>query len=368
MTINLLTNLSYPQNQSNNVPIGSSIHLVFDKDVDLESVKNSCILMGPDSSKTIMPQNAMWINESSGENKDFLSSPGYQGFCEFDIELSYLDTESLEQVDNVSDIDRTNYYSLAKITPKNALAINTEYKLFIIGANTQNLDPIYKNNKAVSLKTIYSPELDNLVDNRISIRGQYKYNISAQLNIKIIQAGIGSQAQYVYYFDDQQIDLSRGSRCSARWRSIDRGLVIKFDNIQYNLNEIITVKCYPVELLDDSYILSFTTGDGSVFIEPEPDYMSTSPINSAIYKDPTLDKLQIISITPYNGEINLPIDTNRIVIEFNKNLDPLTVTQETIKLQVMPVSGFFNNGSVKDRGNRLYKIISVEGNKIIIEF
>ncbi len=368
MTINLLTNLSYPQNQTTNVPIGTSIHLMFDKEVDIESIKSSCILMGPDSSKTIMPQNAMWINEKEGQNSDFLSSPGYLGFCEFETTLSYIDRVTLEEVEEINDIDRTDYHSLVKITPKNALGVNTEYKLFVIGSNTQNLDPIYKNNKAVSLRTIYSPSLDNTIDRRVKVKGSYKFNVSSILKIKIIEAGIGSSAQYVYTFDNASYDLNKASRCSARWRSLDRGLNIKFDNIQYNLDEEFLIKCYVPELLESSYIITFTTGDGSVFTEPEADYMSTSPINSVIYKDPEENRLKIISITPDNGEINLPIETNRIVIEFNKNLNPLSVNQNSINIQALPVSGFFDNGSVKDRANKLYKIISVVDNKITIEF
>lgn len=365
-----MTELCYPQNQSTNIPIGSSLYLVFDKEVDLESIRSSVILFGNDSDRTVMPDNALWINEKQGENKDFLKSPGYKGFCEFDVDIKYLDPQTLEVIDVNNDFDRTLYYCGVIITPKITFAVNTEYTLYIIGANTQSLDPIYQTNKAVSLRTIYSPKLIETLDPRIKIRGTYKGKElnGNNLNIQIVSSGNGNVAQYVYWFDDQNIDMSKVSRCSGRWRSIDKGLVIKFDDTQYTEGEIITIKCYPVDLLQDSYIVKFTTNDGSIFIEPEPDYRSTSPINTVVQVDPNDKLLSIISITPASGEVNVPIESNRIVITFNKNIDPATITQDTIKLQALPVSGFYDDGRDKKREYKLYKILSVEDNKVIIEF
>lgn len=365
-----MTNLSYPQNQSTNIPIGSSLYLVFDKEVDLESIKNSCILFGNDSDRTIMPDNAIWINEKSGENKDFLKSPGYKGFCEFDVEIKYLDPQTLEVLEVTDDFDRTSYYCGVILIPKITLAMNTEYTLYIIGSNTQSLDPLYSTNKAISLRTVYSPKINDSLDSRIKLRGTYKGNEinGNNLNIQIVSSGNGNAAQYVYWFDDQNVDMNKISRCSGRWRSIDKGLVIKFDDTQYTEGEIITVKCYPVDLLQDSYIVKFTTNDGSVYIEPEPDYRSTSPINTVVQVDPNETILSIVSVTPYNGEVNIPIDSNRIVITFNKELDPQSITQENIKLQSLPVSGFYNDGFNTNRENKLYKILSVDGKKLIIEF
>lgn len=365
-----MTNLCYPQNQSTNIPIGSSLYLVFDKEVDLESIKNSVILFGPDSDKTIMPDNALWINDKQGQNKDFLKSPGYKGFCEFDIEVKYLDRQTLEVIDVVDDFDRTLYYCGVIITPKITLATNIEYTFYVIGANTQSLDPIYQTNKAVSLRTVYSPKLVDSLDSRIKIRGTYKGKEPEgnNLNIQIVSSGNGNAAQYVYWFDDQNIDMSKVSRCSGRWRSIDKGLVIKFDDTQYTEGEIITIKCYPIDLLQDSYIFTFTTGDGSIFIEPKPDYRSTSPINTVVQVDPNDKLLSIVSITPYHGEVNVPIETNKIIVTFNKELDPSSITQEAIKLQSLPVSGFYDSGYDKKREYKLYKILSVDGNKLIVEF
>ena len=72
---------------------------------------------------------------------------------------------------------------------------------------------------------------------------------------------------------------------------------------------------------------------------------------------------------PIDGSVNEPLDLKQIEITFNKNLDASTVTQETVMLKNLPASGFFdgNAGTRSDRERKIFKIISVVDNKIILE-
>ena len=58
--------------------------------------------------------------------------------------------------------------------------------------------------------------------------------------------------------------------------------------------------------------------------------------------DAALDAFRVVSIEPYDGAINLSLNTERIVVTFNKNINPATVTQDTVKLLSYPVSGTFD--------------------------
>ena len=57
-----------------------------------------------------------------------------------------------------------------------------------------------------------------------------------------------------------------------------------------------------------------------------------------------------------------------IILYFNKDIDPNSVTQESVVIKSTPVSGSFdyNQGRMK-REQKIYKIVSVENNKIILE-
>ena len=368
MTINLLPNLSYPQNQSTNIPIGSNIKLIFNSEVDLQSIKDSLIISGNDFSKIILPDNALWLNNSDGQNKDFLRSPNMQGLLDFDIEVKFLNPLTLEVLEDPFLKEKGSYYSLVIITPVNVFNINSTYNVYVLGSNIQNLDTLLANKNVVSEKTVYDPYLNSIKDNRVKVKGIFRdVRNSNKLSIQIIKSGIGAAAEYVYYFSDQPISLNdRQSKCSQRWRNLERGLLIKFDNVQFNEGEIIEVNCYNPVLLVDSYSIEFTTGDGSMITQPEPDYASTSPINTAIVQ--VDEPLRIINISPVNGEVNVALDLSKIIIEFNKPLDPTTISQDTISLQILPVSGFFDGGSgTKQRETKLYKIVTVVDNKIILE-
>ena len=74
-------------------------------------------------------------------------------------------------------------------------------------------------------------------------------------------------------------------------------------------------------------------------------------------------------MSPYDGAVNVSLNTKRIVIEFNKELDASTFTQENIELFSYPVSGSFDgpSGTRSDRERKLYKIINVNQNKLILE-
>jgi hypothetical protein len=79
--------------------------------------------------------------------------------------------------------------------------------------------------------------------------------------------------------------------------------------------------------------------------------------------------LKVISVRPADGSVNNPLDLKKIVIEFNNNLDPATITQETVTILSYPVSGTFDGdaGTRSDRERKIYKIISVEDNKLTLE-
>ena len=71
---------------------------------------------------------------------------------------------------------------------------------------------------------------------------------------------------------------------------------------------------------------------------------------------------------PANNSINNKLDLKNIIIYFNENLDANSVTQENVRLKVYPVSGVYDSQNGKmQREYELYKIISVVGNKIILE-
>jgi hypothetical protein len=388
---------SYPTNNENQFPIGQELVFVFDKPLDLKAAKESVIIYGPDFDTTSGPDNGLWLNRSNGTNPFFLNSPNLKGFVQCDFEtfiVNNLNELKVEDSQLLFDKPDNEIFSVLVVTPKQPLKTNTNYNVFVCGKNLDNLDGLpaellaYSQSNAISVKTIYDPYIENgLIKTsakKVKSFGSFEpknNEVEAKLNIKIVTEGNGSSAKYVWWFDDEEepnnpahsLWGSRLSRCVQRWRITDRGVLIKFDLAEYSLGERFHVKCHKEDLIEQSFIIDFNTGTDSVFEYPE--YTSTSPIapdGILLPNDPGLlniENLEVLNMVPNDGEINVRLDLNKIIIKFNKELDPATVTQENIVLESHSVSGVFDgpNGTRSGRPEKVYKIISVSGDTITLE-
>ena len=390
MAINFISSESIPINNENQFPVGQEIILIFDNPVDIKTFKESCVLFGSDFDRTSGPDNSLWLNQSSGKNDFFLRSPNFKGFVDYDVKQYYVDN-NLDQLASQKLTDKPVAQKTAVVlTPKNVLAEDSQYQLFIVGSSVDNLSNIsnalqnYSKDKSISFQTIYDVyELVNNVEteqNNIRSYGTFKAKnneASATLNIKIIEAGEGSVAKYKWWFSDENEPQpannnynDRVSRCVQRWRTLDRGVYLRFAGVQYNLNQTYQLKAYEKEHLANSYLITFNTSNNEIYTIPND--VSTSPL----LEDDQLgnisssdDILKVVSMKPIDGSVNEPLDLKQIEISFNKNLDASTVTQETVILKNLPASGFFdgNAGTRSDRERKIFKIISVVDNKIILE-
>lgn len=386
MAINYLPNSSVPLNNETQFPVGQELILVFDNPIDLKTFKESCILFGPDFDITSGPDNAVWLNQSENANPFFLKSPGFNGFVDYDLK-QYLVNNSLEELADQTIIDKPNAQkAVVVITPKNVLKEDTDYSLFIIGTNVDNIGFVsnqlssYSKNKAISFKTVYDATKDSVVDSRLKTYGSYQpknNETEATINLKIIEAGEGSNAKYKWWFSDEaepqianSIYKERVSRCVQRWRTLSRGLLVRFSDATYALNETFQIKSYVKEFLQTSYLISFKTSNNEIYTKPTNP--STSPLleESQLGNiDSTDSQLRIVSMTPSDGSVNNILDLKRIVITFNKNIDSSTVNQDAILLESLPASGFFdgNSDTRNNRQKKIFKIISINENKITLE-
>lgn len=397
MAVNFLPTNSYPQNNEDNFPIGQELILVFTESIDLKQIKESFVLYGPDFDRTSGPHNALWLDGTSGENPFFLRSPGFNGFVDYDAKMYLVDNnKTLAVSDSQIQLDKDETRSVAVvITPKSFLKEEVKYEAFLVGANVDNLENLpevfrsLSEDRALSARTIFDAyRVINGVETeetaRLKTFGSFvpKNNeASATVNIKIITAGQGSVAKYKWWFSDEDEPQpananysDRVSRCVGRWRKLDRGVLVRFSQDSYELDEVFNIKCYKRDSLVTSFGIVFQTGTSSVFEYPENS--SSSPIgvgNLLIPEsipDPTASEpLKIISMSPEDGSVHNDLSLSRIIIEFNKNLDATTVSQETVEIYSHAVSGIFdgNAGTRSNRERKLYKIISVEDNKITLE-
>lgn len=350
------------------------------------------MLFGKDFDTSSGPNNALNLNISNGNNPFYLKSPGMNGFIDCDFEEYYVDDfeDEAPAVNQTLTSRVEEKKTIVKVTPKSVLGENSEYKLYILGNTSENIqngipsyvDILAKNN-TLSERTVFDARLvGGEFEERISVRGSYERKnaeANATLKVKIVEAGQASKAKFVWWFTDEAEPMpanssykQRLSSCAQRWRSKDRGILLKFADAEYQLNEMFFVDCFNQIELESSFLITFRTSSDSVY--EFPDNVSSSPIGLGANIIPGLSgfvenkKLEVLKIEPANNSINNNLDLKKIIIYFNENLDANSVTQESVRVKVYPASGFYdsrNDGMQKEY--ELYKIISIVENRIILE-
>ena len=211
MPIEFLPEKSYPQNTEDGFPVGQSFYLAFSNSVDLKLLEKNCVLFGKDFDRNTGPNEALSLNTSEGTNPFFLKSPGLKGFVECSFEEYFVndfDDDLPSQIQSLLDkVDEKK--TIVKVTPKTILGENQEYKLYLLGSTSDEIEEgvpsylqILNSNSTISKRTVYDvADSLNQVEERIMSRGSFEpknFENSAVLNIKIIKEGEGSKANFIW--------------------------------------------------------------------------------------------------------------------------------------------------------------------------
>ena len=94
-----------------------------------------------------------------------------------------------------------------------------------------------------------------------------------------------------------------------------------------------------------------------------PETASTSVIGTIGSLNPDQSFLEIVDMNPDDGSTHMPLNTRTISIKFSENLDPTTITDDSVTIYSYPVSGRYNDKEVEE----LIKKLTVNGDELIIE-
>lgn len=117
--------------------------------------------------------------------------------------------------------------------------------------------------------------------------------------------------------------------------------------------------------IDGFVTLSFITGSGS--IEEIPSDVSSSVLSASLSEAGALSadgEFSVLSSNPADNSIDISVDTDEIVINFNKPIDPTSVTGN-VQVKTVPVTDH-PNATTRSQGD-LAVTTEVEGNKLKIK-
>jgi len=359
----------YPADGDTGIPIGKTIEIIFDKGIDLISAQNHVVLYGNDFDQTSGPNSALWIDPDTGNNPYFLRSPGFKGLVELTATATYVELTGYTDFDPGVVTGETDEVAAAVghkliLTPREQLAADTEYTLHILG-DPDTIDT------GISSRTIFDvvPDPGNSGSTGIvNTVNTYSGQISDTMVIEITTGGDIGTAKYKWYYDSTPGDITYGVVTNRRSRRLIDDLQIRFTGSGFVAGDIYRFNVEPVERLVTSYKIVFTTNDGTYTTAPtSPSTPATSTAPSTILPPApsasTTPYLTVLESIPKDDSYNNKLNTRTITIVFDDDIDPTTITQDTVKIYKYPVSGKYGQYEEEE----LQKILTLVDDTLTIE-
>lgn len=364
---------TYPANGDTGIPTGVTIKIYFDTGVDEKTVKDSVALYGRDSDMTSGPDSAIWVDNDTGDNPFFLTSPGFKGLIPLKLTMGYYTIGTTTEVDPgtiTSQADETtaNVGSVAKFTidPKHNATLPADLSLTLVIAGDPDSQDV-----GVSARTVFDVVADvgNAGAGTPVIWGTWEDTGAAndEINIEVTAAGSVGTAEYKWWY------TSAGSSSAAddivtnrRYRTLSDGLQIRFSGSDLRVGDAWTFNVTVVERMLTSTVVTFSTNDGSYTTAPaSPSTPATSTPPSTVLPTLADSGLEVLEMVPASGTYNVSIKNRKITIRFSEDVDPDTITDDSVKLWKYPVDGVYEETYSPVE---LQKTIAVDGDTITIRF
>lgn len=351
-----------PNNGQTAVPIGSTIEITLSEALDPKSVKDNIVIYGRDFDFISGPETAVYFR-GDGTNPDFLKSPGYNGVVKTDVSVEVVDSSGVT-VENYIYTSREQfildgYLQKVILTPETNFAEENTFTVFVVGENTSS-------KKGIAKRTVFdvNTDLASSTTGELLNYGGYSGTSEDTVTVEITESGNIGAAKYKWWYSDTEnpSEAREGKVTSRRFRKLEDGIQIRFSGSGFILGDIYTFKVSPAEYLKESYSFSFNTSSNQIVDIPKT--ASTSVIGDPNFNIASQGYLEVKNITPADGATHQKFSSKQIVIEFDREIDPATVTNDAISLFKHPVSGIIDSS---DEEVELFKKITVDGKKIIIE-
>lgn len=362
-----------PVDGSTSVPTGESIQILFDQEISEFLLENSISLVGPDNhiatGVEFEEKLFRFANESTYAKS--LDSFLMKGEVPSEIEIYRCDSSGnllTETIDGVETYVPYSYVYDASvktkvvIKPKSFLQEKTDYRLLISGSSTPNNEWSY-----VGSRSVFDPLKDVLStgDGILRSSGYYIGVVSDEIVVTVTKTGSSTTCKLEWYFSSSDTIVQEMLPLSGRNKILnEKDIYLELIGgaaDAFKAGDQWTIQLRPTQYLIDTYKLDFATAADQV--KELPASVSQSPIKLGAPTQSEIEaaqaEFQLVKIEPEYGSSNISLKTKQIILTFNKNIDPNSVTADTIKLFRNIMDG---NQDAVDVG---YSWI-VNGKKIII--
>jgi hypothetical protein len=353
--------LIHPASDALGVPLADTVWVLFNQEIDENSINEGNFLIeGPDTDSVIGPGVSFQLpNVSDSGSNDQFSSPGFKGVVPGTISFQKINLSDLNAYTGPADTTGAGNLWRTKAVFTGAFPFQalTQYRVYLAGdENISDSSPT-----GITTRTIFDTINDpgNTGTGNIVFKGTYIGEITDTYNVEITIDGASGAAWYEWSKDSDPSTIHGPILSDAYVTQIlENNVQIKFGTGNFLTGDKFSVIVKPPQTFADNTYWDFNTGSGSI-IQPPTD-AATSITGDPLTSIQT--NFAVTSIVPADRASNLSIDTSKITITFNANIDASTVDANTIS-----IIGQASNGDPRVMQSReIYKDITVTGNKIII--
>ena len=349
----------YPAHGSQGMPVGDSVVVVFDQEIDLNSInEGSFVVSAPDNDVLFNGELQPFEPESFLQQLDVLSSPYYGGRVKGTIRFERRNASGGLIDDSTKDYDGDGalWNTAAIFTPEVPFRANVKYTVLVAGDTSPDSDF----DSGIFTRSVFDTKLEVGTNESANFCGTFTGDASEQYFIRISSAGETGAAEYVWWKGSDPLTTFEGLTSTGK-RELENGVCVFFDkDATHTSGDKWSVIVKPYELMDTNYSFQFYTGSGSIVVPPSE--RSTTGIESIASEEAS--PLMIVEITPVDGATNLdPESIVTIEVKFNKNLDPTTITPETVRVIATAVNG---DPEISAAGE-IATVLDVSGNVLTIQ-
>lgn len=335
----------YPSDGSQGIPIGDSIRVIFDQEMDTDTINTGTfVLVGPDKAPVFGPFDVTPFDEPGFDDEDILSSPYFDGYVKGTITFTRIDASGAPVDDSVEDTTGAGnlWRTVATFTPSSPLSPNKQYRVILAGDES----PSSAFDSGVKTRTVFDTVFSGSGTGRLSFNGGYTGSNNRTYVAEIIVGGATGQAEYIWWETTQPLVTYSGITSTGA-RELEDGIYITCDpDGSFTIGDQFQVVIVPALLMPNNYEWSFYTGSGAVLTPP-----STSPttgiqeVAGNIITSPTsISSFVVSDIDPEDGEYGVSISTDpyvgeTITVTFSAAVNSATLAGDAIDIRSKAANG-----------------------------
>ena len=322
-----------PPDASEGVLLQEAVEILFDQEIDEDSIVIEGNVVLAETLLRVVRTGPVPIGYEDPLDPDYLYSRGFKGIIEATADFDRIENDSLDEYDGTDDLTCAGNLWRTKLTftPKQSMNASTSFSALL--------------GTGLTARTV--SDVTSVVTGTgiVGTKGPYVGLIEDKFYVVVTSNGNRKTGKFKWYTDSDttlsdEVDMTRYPIL------LENGLYILFESGIYNTGDAFSFVVKPPEYLADIYAWSFQTGISNAEAPPVPSApVIDSVLEGAMASVSASTTFSITNVTPEHGASNQPATTNQVVFTFSDDIDPTTITADSIYCEGVLVNQYYDEAN-----------------------